>query len=421
MDRACSQPGRLYLGIVTLLVLGPFLITGCGRVDRSTTIAIWEQMDPVERALLDTNLIRFVEQNPQYAHFQFDRVHYRPDDIHIQFQTAAMAYSGPNLVYGPSDKVGPYTIMGLIEPLDEFLPETVLGRFDPASLPTLEGHVWGLPDQIGNHLTLVANRAYVDSIPSDTETWLAQLHELTVDEDGNGHPEIYGLVFNFIEPFWLAPWLGGYGGWVMDEAGNPTLDSEAMASAIEFLQRLKESGVIPRECTYPVADTLFKEGKAAYIINGPWSWSDYREAGIEIVITPLPMVTETGLWPSPMTSPKCYSVNRYHDPATTECTRALLDFLTSTEAQVELALAAGVQPTDLAARAHPAVLADATLIASQRQIEKGRQMPIVAEMRAIWDAMRPPYQSALNGRLTSVEAARQMQERAERTIREMKE
>jgi len=412
------QSSRVLPGIIVLLLLLP---AGCGRVDRSTTIAIWEQMDPVERELLDANLTRFVERFPEYAHFQFDRVHYRPDDIHIQYQTAAMAYSGPNLVYGPSDKVGPYTIMGLIKPLDEFLPRSVLDRFDQACLPTLEGHIWGLPDQIGNHLTLVANRAFVDSIPADTDSWLAQLHELTVDEDDNGHPEIYGLVFNFIEPFWLAPWLGGFGGWVMDEAGKPTLDSEAMASAIEFLQQLKASGVIPRECTYPVADTLFKEGKAAYIINGPWSWSDYREAGIEIEIVPMPRVTATGLWPSPMTSPKCYSVNMYIDPATEACTRALLDFLTSSEAQVELALAAGVQPTDLAAREHPDVVADPTLIASQRQIEKGRQMPIVAEMRAIWDAMRPPYQSALNGQLTSAEAARQMQERAERTIREMKE
>ena len=39
-------------------------------------------------------------------------------------------------------------------------------------------------------------------------------------------------------------------------------------------------------------------------------------------------------------------------------------------------------------------------------------MPIVPEMRAIWDAMRPFYQSVMNGELEPAEAAAAMQERA---------
>ena len=44
---------------------------------------------------------------------------------------------------------------------------------------------------------------------------------------------------------------------------------------------------MPRECDYQLMDTLFKEGKAAMIVNGPWSWSDYRKAGIDLGIAPL--------------------------------------------------------------------------------------------------------------------------------------
>jgi maltose-binding protein MalE len=46
-------------------------------------------------------------------------------------------------------------------------------------------------------------------------------------------------------------------------------------------------------------------------------------------------------------------------------------------------------------------------------------MPVVPEMRAIWDAMRPAYQNALNGEATPEEAARAMQQDAEQKIREM--
>jgi maltose-binding protein MalE len=48
-------------------------------------------------------------------------------------------------------------------------------------------------------------------------------------------------------------------------------------------------------------------------------------------------------------------------------------------------------------------------------------MPIVAEMRAIWDAMRPAYQSCLTGALSPEDAAREMQERAVRLMKEMHE
>jgi maltose-binding protein MalE len=398
-----------------------FLLPACSHVDRSSTIAIWEQMDPQEQLLFDRHLEEFRAAHPEYASFDIHRFHYRTEDLRTQFQTAALAYAGPNLVYGPADQIGPFSIMGLILPLGDFLGEEELTRFDRNALPILEGHVYGLPDQVGNHLTLVANSALVDSIPTNTDAWIAQLHRLTVDEDGDGRPEIFGLVFNFIEPFWLVPWLGGFGGWVMDDDANPTLDSEAMVQALEFLRQLKATGAMPRECTYDLADTLFKEGRVAYIINGPWSWEGYRAAGITIALAPLPLVSASGRWPTPMTNTKCYSVNRYLDPATAECTAALLRWLTSEQAQLDLAISMGVKPADLNARARPEVAADPLQAASTAQIARGRLMPIVPEMRAIWDAMRPYYQSVLNGEMQGEEAARRMQERAVRVIREMKE
>ncbi len=398
----------------TILALGALclLSAGCGRVDRSDQVVIWEQMDPVEQELLQAHIAEFQADHPEYADFTITHVHYTPEDVRTQFQTAAMAFGGPNLVYGPSDQIGPFSIMGLIEPLDGVFSEEELSRFDPSGLPTLDGRVWGLPDQVGNHLTLVANLDLVDGIPEDSDAWLAQLADLTVDEDGDGKPETYGLVFNMAEPFWLMPWLGGFGGWVMDDRGDPTLDSQAMVDALAFLDGLKRSGVVPRECDYPLADTLFKEGKAAYIINGPWSWQGYREAGRRIRLAPLPRVSATGLWPSPMTAAKCYAVNRYLDPAARACTLDLLRWLTGREVQANLARRMGVLPADLELRENPDLLADELLAASRVQIDKGRLMPIVPEMRFIWDAVRPFYQSVLNGETTPADAARDMQARA---------
>ena len=56
-----------------------------------------------------------------------------------------------------------------------------------------------------------------------------------------------------------------------------------------------------------------------------------------------------------------------------------------------------------------------------RQIAKGRKMPIVPEMRAVWDAMRPSYQSVMNGELSPEDAARAIQVKATTMIERMRE
>ena len=408
--------------IVTCTVLLALVLTAaCGRVDRSRSVIVWEQMDPKEQEFFDLHVAEFQKRHPEYAEFTIERVHYRTEDLQTQFQTAALAYGGPSMVYGPADKIGPYSIMGLLMPVEDLVPQSEIDRFEPETLPILDNHVWGLPDHVGNHLTLVANLDLVDEIAVNTDQWLTQLAETTIDSDGDGRPEQYGLVFNLLEPFWLVPWLGGYGGWVMDDNSSPTLDSPAMVGALEFLNSLKKSRVVPLECDYPMADTIFKEGRAAYIINGPWSWEGYREAGINVGLAPIPMVSATGIWPAPMTSAKCYSVNRYLNPETREVTAALLAYLTGTEVQTALAKGLSVMPGDKEAARNPDIVNDPALLASQAQIEKGRLMPIVPEMRAIWDAMRPAYQSVMNGELDPDDAARQMQERAVTMIERMRE
>jgi maltose-binding protein MalE len=48
-------------------------------------------------------------------------------------------------------------------------------------------------------------------------------------------------------------------------------------------------------------------------------------------------------------------------------------------------------------------------------------MPVVPELRAIWDAMRPGYQAVLAGTKSAEQAAREMQALALRRIQEMNE
>ena len=68
--------------------------------------------------------------------------------------------------------------------------------------------------------------------------------------------------------------------------------------------------MIPGNCDYELADSLFKTGRAAMIINGDWSWTDYlSNPEIDAAVTVLPIVSSTGLPMRPMIMPKGYSLN----------------------------------------------------------------------------------------------------------------
>jgi maltose-binding protein MalE len=406
---------RLALVLAALIAVAP----GCGGARRSgpQKITLWTQMDPEERARFEENLAVFRASHPGV---EVEYVPYDTENLRQQFQTAAAAGGGPQVIFGPSDQVGPLSLIGVLKPLDEVLPAGFFDRFVPQALDTLEGHLWAAPDQVGNHLTLVYNRALV---PDPPETWgefLATAKRITRPAAG-GKPARYGFAMNMTEPYWLAPFLAGYGGWVMDDERRPTLDTPAMREALRLLADLKNrSGVMPRESDYQVAETLFKEGQAAMIVNGPWSWGAYRKAGIDVGVAPI-MQLPNGRWAQPMTASKGYSISANVPDADLPVVIELVSFLTSPEAQLRRAVELGTLPSHREAYADSAIRNDPTLQASLGAFEKGRRMPVVPEMRVLWDVMRPGMQQAVAGAWTPDQAAREMQTQAEVQIAGMRQ
>ena len=396
------------------------LLSGCGGGggDRSNEIVIWEQKDPVEQVVLNRQLDAYTASNPGVT---VSTVHFETDLLHSQFQTATLAGGGPDLVYGPSDKIGPYSVMKLITPLEEVFDAAFFGSYEKSSLATLDGHIYAVPDQIGNHLMLIYNKAMVKSEPRDTGEWIEMCKGLTVDDNGDGMPERYGVVFNSVEPFWLVPFLGGFGGWVMDKDYAPTLDTPEMAKALAFMADLRNRHkILPKECNYELSDTMFKKGQAAFIINGPWSLKAYIEAGMEIGVMAIPMITESRKYPAPMVSSKGYSINVNIRDEKLPLVKELLVYLTSEQVQKEITSELKILPAISSLYNDKELLADPILNGSMEQARHGQPMPVVPEMRAVWDAMRPFYQSVMGGKLDPAEAAKDMQEQAVRKIAEMK-
>jgi maltose-binding protein MalE len=397
-----------------LLLSSLALATGCHRVpDRRTHILIWHQKIGVERDLFN-ELVR--EYNATHPDRLVETLYKENEELRNLYIIAAVADQGPDLVFGPADNVGVFVTTQTIRPLDEIFGPEFFDRFIPQGIVDWKGSRWLAADQIGNHLTLVYDPALVSSPPKTLAELVATGQRLTKDDNGDGKMDEYGLTWNYREPFFFIPFLTGFGGWVMDAKGRPALDNEHTVRAIQFVLDLRDKyRIIPKEGDYEIADMLFKEKRCAMIINGPWSWAGYGVPQRSMV-APLPVNEDTGLWCEPMISAKGYSVNASVRPTKFAAIREVVTYLTSAEVQERMARELATMPVDKKVLASPAIRNNPALMASMEQIAHGRQMPIVPQMRQIWEGMRGPYQLVMNGAISAREAARRMQREAEKNI-----
>jgi arabinogalactan oligomer / maltooligosaccharide transport system permease protein len=405
-----------------LILLLPLLFLACSGKNPNR-ILVWHSMRPVEAELLRHELATFQLRHPDW---EFGELYYQNETARTNYIISALGGSGPELFWGANDNIGPFVEMSVIQPLDDFFTRSFLDSFLTLPFPAntrMNGKLWQIADRVGNHLCLVYNKKLIAHPPQTMNELIKVGQQLTKDLNNDGKPDQYALVWNYTEPFFAVPFIGGFGGWIInDSTRQPTLNTPAVVKACQFIYDLGHvHKIIPQECDYEIANALFKDGYAAMIINGSWSWGTYLENGIDLGIARIPMIDETGLWPAPMVSPLGYSLNVNAQGRKREIALELLKYLTSTAVQLRFTKLSVALPSRRDGFSSAEVTQNPLANASLSQMLVGRPMSAVTEMRWIWDAMRPGYQAIFTGRLTAGQAAEQMQDLALKLIKENRE
>ncbi len=390
------------------------------RAEEPLRLQVWHQMIYSHREVLAEVLKEFEGLHPD---IQVRATYRETEELRSAFQSAAMGGSGPELIYGPSDQIGPFAEMGIIAPLESEFDDDFFKQFDPLAVPVFKQHRYAIGDSVGNHLMLLYNRKLVSKAPRDTDELISLSQNLTRDLDGDGKIDQWGLVFNYTEPFFFVPWIAGFGENFLSKDFAPQLNTSSTVQAFQFVRDLKTKyKVIPPECDYELANALFKEGRAAFLVNGDWSWGDYLKANVDFGVAPLPKISATGNWPSPLVSTKGYSLNsNVKEPRRKAAALLLIRFLVSPEVQLRFAERVGTLPSRLELRNQPQIANHPLLSQSGEIMSHAQPMPLVPEIRAVWDVLRKYYQAVLGGSIEPIEAARMAQIEAEKQIAVMNE
>ena len=349
-----------------------------------TILSFWEQDDPSAQVVMDQLIAEFEKANPNV---KVERSHFETEDLRKNFAAAAIGSEGPDVVFGPNDNLGVFVPGGFIYSMEKVYGKAyIINKFDANALQAsmYEGEIFLLPDRNGNELCLIYNKKLIPNAPKTMEELIATTKKLQAEKKVD-----YGLAFNTVEPFFTVPFLGAFDTFVMDNPSSeknakPTLDNPGIGKMFAYLKGLMDDKIAPRGVDYGAAEGLFKEGKVACLINGPWSFAGYVDAGMSIGITRIPSVG--GKYPTSWTAVKGYCISA--NTKNLDLAKKFVDFMTSADAQIKLVPAHNQIPTVPAAMTAPVVTNNVLLAAQTEAVKYGVAMPIVPQMRACWDALK---------------------------------
>ncbi|SMF10707.1 extracellular solute-binding protein [Pseudobacteriovorax antillogorgiicola] len=400
-----------------MTVLCSLWLAGSSAMAETIKIDLWEQDSPEAAKEMDKWISVFAKRNPN---IKVVRQHYENEELRAKFLRSSVTGDGADLVYGPNDLAGVFKTASVIQPVDEWLKKD---QFNPTALGvmSLEGKTWGVPVSEGNHLMLFYNKAMVSQAPDSFDALIKEGKKHTNPKENK-----YGLAMFQSEPFWFMPILGGHGGWPLSESGNKTnvtINNDKTKAALQFLVDLKNKHqILPKDCDYDCAKSMFLAGKAPYHINGDWEVKTLREKlGKNLGIAPIPKIASTGKWSTPLLGGRFVFINKAATGKRLEAAKAFIKFITEEQVQLRMATKLDRIPATIKVRSSKKVQSLDSLQPLIDAAAHAKPSPSQVEMRAAWDGMRIMVQRALSGKETVAQAVATGQKAADEALGAIRE
>lgn len=146
-------------------------ILGCADSTEPTKVTMWHQMMVGERVVLGELIEQFNREHPD---IQVRALYKETEELRSGFQAAALAGTGPELVFGPSDSLGAFVAMGIVQDMRPWFDASQQAEFIDQALTFLPSRenpadpmLVQIGDRVGNHLALVYNRNLIKSPPQN--------------------------------------------------------------------------------------------------------------------------------------------------------------------------------------------------------------------------------------------------------------
>ncbi|MBA4493231.1 extracellular solute-binding protein [Paenactinomyces guangxiensis] len=313
------------------------------------------------------------------------------------------AGKGADLVTWPHDNLGQAVVKGLVQPIK--VDDSVTGQYEEGSIRALtyDGKLMGLP-KVTESIALIYNKKLMPKPPETFE-------ELYQFAKANTKPaeKKYGVLFEAANLYYTHFLISANGGYIFKDQGGKLdpndigLNNPGTVKALTEVQKWYKEGLIPQGVTADVINGLFKEGKVAAVINGPWAIRDYQSANIDLGVAPLPKVN--GKDAQTLTGVKGWYLSAYSKSP--KYATELMQFLTSKEALKTRFEQTGEIPPHKELLADPMITNDPVVNGFAEQAKFGVPMPSIPEMFQVWTPINDAHNFIASGKQSPEQALNQ--------------
>lgn len=364
--------------LVGALAILPLLtaLNGCAQAGQERTLVLWHAWGGAELSALKSLIKSYKTSHPEVEVMAL-QVPY--DKLKDKYLRSAAANGGPDLLIGDADWSGKFATSDLVLQTDDLFSKAELSRFHPKALASLErgGKHYAIPES-RETIVLYYNKKLMPVPPKTVSEWFEKSAEL----DHASNSDLKGLVFNAAF-YYLMGYFFAEGGQLFDAAGRPAVNSAGGRKALGMIEKMSSAPGIMTSPEYSKPDSLYKEGRAASILNGPWALVDYQKAlGADLGVATLPTLDD-GTPAAAWVGVKCLMFNGNADAGHRKLAKDFALYMTSPESQLLLSQEAGHIPAILGVK----LPADSLLATFQAQADVGTPVSIAPEVSLVWEPM----------------------------------
>jgi ABC-type glycerol-3-phosphate transport system substrate-binding protein len=243
-------------------------------------VNVWHtEPNPRTKAAIDEIIKDFEKANPGIKVVQ-EAVAW--GDLDKKMQAALASGAFPEIAHGQTYVERSLSAKGYLRPLNDLIES--IGENDifevvrKLDYNVKDKKYYGLAHAVGVDL-IVYRKDFMrqagldpDKPPATFAEWLAQLKKLTVDTNGDGKPDRWGLSLagpGFFINEDLYMWVGSNGGRLFDEKGRPTFTEKPVLEVLQFWKELNDCCLAPDWLSRQYLDTFadLATGKAAQILG----------------------------------------------------------------------------------------------------------------------------------------------------------
>jgi multiple sugar transport system substrate-binding protein len=275
IDRQFTRLGKIFRCLLPLTIC----LAGCRATERQHPTIVkmsgW-QSSPTEQRQLAKVLQEFEREYPQI------KVKYEviPDRYMDIIKTRLIGDAAPDVFYLDALEAPLLIKNNVLEPLDRYITSDFdLDDFKPALLDAFRyrDRLYGLPKDFST-LALFYNKKYFRQagLTAPPTTWnelLTSSQKLTVDRNGDGRIDRYGLGISpeLARQYFI---LTAFGGKSVDRGGCASFATPASERGLQpIIDGALNAKSIAQPSTVGASSgtEMFAQGKAAMVIEGPWT------------------------------------------------------------------------------------------------------------------------------------------------------